>query len=253
MILAQDLRNQLAFALDAEGSDHYIDSLDYIPAINAAINWMTTIVSSAYGQNKIGEEFFRDLTLSGVFLTNNNSRVSLNVFPNEVWSILGVYVKPTTETIAGAPAPATPNTKQSYYLSNLIHVSSELDCKRLSIEEWARNSRNPLEHGYDGNQICDDLKLYAYLNPITYNDGATLTALLNEIEVRPRLENKQVTIFWVKKPSQIVNITDFIEFPNSVFNMLFDKALNYIAYKQGDQTNIYSVTTADIQQLISVL
>ena len=35
--------------------------------------------------------------------------------------------------------------------------------------------------------------------------------------------------------------------------MLFDKALNYIAYKQGDQTNIYSVTNQDVQQLIGVL
>jgi hypothetical protein len=252
MILAQDLRDQMAFALDAEGSDHYLDSLDYIPAINASINWMTTLITTAYGQNKIGEEFFRDLTLSGVFLTNNNSRVSLNVFPNEVWSILGVYVKPTTESIAGAPAPATPNTTQSYYLSNLIHVSSELDCKRLSIEEWARNKRNPLEHGYDGNQLCESLKIYAYLNPITNNPSGT-APFLQDVEVRPALKNEPITIFWVKKPSAITAITDLIEFPNSLFNMLFNKALNYIAYKQGDQTNVYTVTTADIQQLASIL
>ena len=64
MIQAQELRDQLAFALDAEGSDHYIDDLDYIPAMNAAIKWLTNVVNSAFGKDKIGEEF--DGTVSGI-------------------------------------------------------------------------------------------------------------------------------------------------------------------------------------------
>jgi hypothetical protein len=252
MISVQDLRDRLAFALDAEGSDHYLDSVDYIPAINLAVEWLTSVITSAYGQNKIGEEFFRELTVSGVFLTNDSSRVSLNIFPSEVWSISAIYINPTTETISGIPAPLTPNGKQSYYLSNLLHRSSELDCKRLSVEEWARNKRNPFEHGYDGDQICEDLKLYAYLNPITYNPSGSI-AFRDEVEVRPGVINKAITIFWVKRPSQVLAITDNISFPNSVFNMLFNKALNYIAYKQGDQTNIYTVSTQDIQQLATSL
>jgi hypothetical protein len=241
MISALELRQQLAFALDAEGSDHYRDDLDYIPAINGAIKWLTAVISSAYGQDKFSEEFFRDLTNTGVFLTNNNSRVSLNVFPSEVWTILAVYAKPDVEVDTSLPVPATPDTKQSYYLSNLIHVSSVDDCKRLNIEEWAVTKHNPLESGYDGNQICDDLKLYAYL----------LNS--NLIEIRPTIQNGKATIFWVKKPTPITTITDDIEFPSSVFQLLFDKALNYISYKQGDQTNLYSVSSQDIQQLLTLL
>jgi hypothetical protein len=241
MISALELRQQLAFALDAEGSDHYRDDLDYIPAINGAIKWLTAVISSAYGQDKFSEEFFRDLTNTGVFLTNNNSRVSLNVFPSEVWTILAVYAKPDVEVDTSLPVPLTPDTKQSYYLSNLIHVSSVDDCKRLNIEEWAVTKHNPLESGYDGNQICDDLKLYAYL----------LNS--NLIEIRPAIQNGKATIFWVKKPTPITTITDDIEFPSSVFQLLFDKALNYISYKQGDQTNLYSVSSQDIQQLLTLL
>lgn len=252
MISVQDLRDRLAFALDAEGSDHYTDLLDYIPAINLSVEWLTSLISSAYGENKIGEEFFRELTVSGVFLTNDSSRVSLNVFPSEVWSITAIYVNPVTEPISGIPAPLTPDVKQSYYLSNLLHKSSDLDCKRLSIEEWARNKKNPFEHGYDGNQICDDLKLYAYLNPITYNPSGAVQ-FKDEVEVRPSVVNNPITIFWVKRPDQVTAITDTINFPNSVFNMLFNKALNYISYKQGDQTNIYTVSTQDIQQLATSL
>jgi hypothetical protein len=241
MISALELRQQLAFALDAEGSDHYRDDLDYIPAINGAIKWLTAVISSAYGQDKFSEEFFRDLTNTGVFLTNNNSRVSLNVFPSEVWTILAVYARPDVEVDTSLPVPLTPDTKQSYYLGNLIHVSSVDNCKRLNIEEWGITKNNPLESGYDGNQICDDLKLYAYL----------LNS--NLIEIRPTIQNGKATIFWVKKPTPITTITDDIEFPSSVFQLLFDKALNYISYKQGDQTNLYSVSSQDIQQLLTLL
>jgi hypothetical protein len=50
-----------------------------------------------------------------------------------------------------------------------------------------------------------------------------------------------------------VTLADEISFPHSVFQLLFDKALNYIAYKQGDQTNLFGVTSQDINQLLNVL
>jgi hypothetical protein len=249
MILVQDLRDQLVFALDAEGSDHYRDDLDIIPAINGAMKWLTTLINTAYGQNKISEEFFRELSYSGVFRTSDASRVSLNIFPSEVWTILAIYINPKTENISGVPITPTPNIKQSYFLPEKLHLSSDLDCKRLSLEEWARNKKNPFEHGYDGPEICDTLKIYAYLSPLNYQ----LQSIMNEIEVRPSLVNKDITIFWAKKPDNVTSINDTIDFPNSTFQLLFDKALNYIAYKQGDQTNLYSVSSTDIQQLLTAL
>ena len=252
MILAQDLRNQMAFALDAENSDHYLDDLDYIPAINASVKWLTNVVNAAYGEDKLGEEFFRDLAYSGVFQTTNTSRVSLNVFPNEIWTILGIYANPTTSVIAGYPPVSTPDVTKSYFLSNLRHLSSSDSCKRLTVEEWSTNMNNPLEAGYDGDQICDALKLYAYMSTFNY-EGVNSGVNSSEIEVRPTLVNGKITVFWAKKPSVITNLSQNIEFPNSVFQLLFDKALSYIAYKQGDQTNIYGVTSQDIQQLLSVM
>lgn len=248
---AEELRNQLAFALDAEGSDHYRDEQDYIPAINAAMKWLVTVINSAIGKDKIGEEFFREISYSGVFKTDDCSRVSLNVFPEEVWTILAVYVKPEVKDL-GTQAPDTSDETNSYFMENLLHKTSYLSCKRLSVEEWATSRSNPFEDGYDGDQICDALKRYAYLNPFNYqNTNSGLTA--KELEVRPSIPNENVTIFWVKKPSEIVNITDVVEFPNSVFQLLFDKALSYIAYKQGDQTNLHGVSERDISLLLSVI
>lgn len=252
MFTALELRNQLRFALDAEDSDHYRDDLDIIPAINASIKWLTSVVNSAYGQNKIGEEFFRELSISGVFLTSDTSRISLNVFPSEVWSITAVYAEPTTRTISGVPVPLTPDQIRSYYLPNKLHLSSTNACKRLNLEEWAFNYDNPFEAGFQAYPLCEDLKYYAYLNPITYTN-TSVSYLNQELEVRPSLPRQEVTVFWVRKPTEILTLNDEINFPNSLFQLVFDKALNYIAYKQGDQTNLFSVTNQDINQLLNVL
>lgn len=254
MIQALELRNQLAFALDAEGSDHYRDDTDYIPAINASVKWLTSVVNSALGQNKIGEEFFRDIAYSGVFQTDGDSRISLKAFPNEVWSILAIYVKPTTGS-TGETAVDVSDLTQSYFRGDLYFKESgeRNDCKRLNLEEWNRNKGNPLKAGYDGDKLCDGLKTYAYLNPINYRNSNS-SVHSEEIEIRPKLVNEQAAVFWAKKPTSITDINiDVIEFPNSCFQLLFDKALNYISYKQGDDTNLYMVSSRDIQQLINVL
>jgi hypothetical protein len=252
MIQAQELRDQLAFALDAEGSDHYRDDLDYIPAMNAAVKWLANVINSALGKDKIGEEFFRDLTFSGVFRTDDCSRVSLNVFPSDVWSLLAIYINPTTAIISGEVAPIMPNLTDSYFVNNLLHKASYMSCKRLSVEEWATSRPNPFEDGYDGDQICDELKQYAYLSPVNY-ENTNLGVVAKEIEVRPPVINDNLTIFWVKKPTPIIAITDVIEFPESVFQLLFNKSLSYIAYKQGDNTSIHSVTSADISLLLNLI
>ena len=60
-------------------------------------------------------------------------------------------------------------------------------------------------------------------------------------------------MFYVKKPIPAVATTDSIPFPDTVFPLIFNKALQYVAYKQGDQTTLYTVTAADIAQLIKTV
>jgi hypothetical protein len=249
MISAIELRKQLAFALDAEGSDHYLDDLDYIPAINAALKWLTMVINSAYGQDKLGEEIFRELSYSGVFTTDDNSRISFNVFPNNVWTIQAIMIDPTLESLGNAPVL---DPKRSYYRVDLLHLESEIESKRLSIEQWAKTKNNPFEYGYDGDQLCNGLKRYAYLNPVTYRTDGNINHL-KEIQIRPKLVNKEVTIFWTKQPTVITNITEDIDFPESVFQLIFDKALQYISYKQGDATNLFTVTQQDISLLLRTI
>ena len=249
MISAQELRNQMAFALDAEGSDYYRDDLDYIPAINAAIKWLTSVVNLTLGEDKLGEEFFREVAYSGIFQANDYSRISLSVFPTEPWTILSVFPLPTVESIGAAPT--IPST-ESAYRDDLIYVNSTYDCKRLTIEEWSRNKDNPFEAGYEGNQMPSVLKRYSYLSPINHTNS-NIGNRSKEIEIRPYMGAQLAAIFWVKKPELIASLSDNIEFPSSVFQLLFNKALQYISFKQGDSTTVFSATAADMQLLLRAI
>lgn len=259
-IPAQDIAGRIRAALDAENSDHYRDDLDIIPAINAAQDWLVTIINSVFGNKKFGEEILCDLTQADVFQTTEDSRVSLNVFPETPWTILAVYPKPTTKSNLTPVATVQTNAKISIHKEELYHVSSDNSAKRLTIEEWATNKSNPFEPGYDGDQLCDELKEYAYLDPFDYQSypvvpGTGMPNLLNplqqkEIEIRPALVNELVTIFYAKEPTKITALNQNVLFPVSALSLLTQRALGYISYKQGDGTNLYAVTQLDINNLL---
>jgi len=253
-ISTQDVRDQMLFALDAEGSDYYDDDRDIIPAINASIKWLTNVVNMALGKNKSAEEVFRDISIVKVFQTSEDSRISLDVFPDPVWTILAVYPLPETKstTVAAGTPPVT--TKNSIHRPDLYHVSSEFSCKRLTSEEWIDNKRNPFEAGYIGiSPTCTDLLDYAYLPPKNYDPVNPANDISKEIEVRPIVNQGLITVEYVKQPTVIAILADDIDFPETTFQMIFDKALQYIAYKQGDQTNLYTVTAQDINALINAI
>ena len=247
-ILAQTLADQMRFALDAEGADHYDDALDIIPAINASMKWLNNLITMALGQKKIGEEVFQDISISRVFQTSKDSRISLSVFPDSVWTILAVFPEPSTDGTGQIFVPPVSST-YSALRNDLYHVTSEKDAKRLTVEEWVINKGNPFEAGYEGDSICDELKEFAYLAPINYSPLGTDT-IDREIEIRPALDQKLVTVVYAKQPTPITALVDFIEFPDTAFQTLFNKSLQYISYKQGDGTSLNTITTQDIQLLV---
>lgn len=253
MIAAQDIADKMRFALDAENADHYGDQEDLVPAINSSVQWLTSVINATLGEKKLGEEVFRDLTYARVFRTSVDSRISLGAFPDEPWTILAIYPDPKTgETDAEYVQPT--NDKISSLRTDLYHKSAENSCKRLTIEEWSINKKNPFAAGYAFAPNCDELTLYAYLDPFDYNPDSTLeTPIRSEIEIRPAVVNNNVTVFYVKKPTPISDLTGTIEFPDSVFSLIFNKALAYIAYKQGDNTTLNTITSQDIGLLLRTI
>lgn len=252
MILASDIADAMRAALDAEGADHYGDQEDIIPAINDSVRWLVSVVNATLGQKKPGEEILRDLTYADVFRTSQDSRVSLDSFRFDVWTINSVEVLPVTGT-TGAATPAMPNDKQSYYRSDLYHKAPTKYTARLTVEEWTISiNENPFAPGYDGDAICDGLKEYAYLNPVTYNPDNTVS-IASEIEISPKLDKQLVTVFYVKKPTEITTLNDNIEFPETVFQIILARSLAYISMKQGDGTTLWGVSQQDINFLLQTI
>ena len=251
-ILAQDIANQLRFALDAEDSDHYSDTLDIIPAINASVRWSVGVINVALGEKKISEESLSDISIARVMQTSKDSRVEIESIPDEVWTILAIYPRPTTDS-TGSAAVLQPDLKKSVHRSDLYHISSDYDAKRLSVEEWSINRNNPFAAGNVGqNQLCPELLDFEYLNPIKYFKETGATSV-KDVEIRPYIVNGLVTVIYVKKPSDVTALTDDIELPSSLFQIVFNKALSYIAYKQGDGTNLDAITKDDINTLIQTI
>ena len=144
----------------------------------------------------------------------------------------------------------------SLYRPELIHITSNYDCKRLTSEEWIQTKRNPFAAG---NEVETNHVEYAYISHIdhtTYKNTPLHVyrdyyAGINEIEIRPVLNRELVTVIYVKTPVLVDALTDNIEFPETVTNLLYEKAMQFVSFKQGDNTNIYSVTNSDIQALIN--
>ena len=251
-IAAQLVADRMRFLLDAEDSDHYNDTVDIIPAINAAQDWLISVVNATFGNKRMGEEIFRDVHTSRVFVTSINSRISLDVFPHDVWGILAVYPKPEIGEVANIDfiVPKL-GIHASYEDKGEYHIRSSKFAERLTIDQWSSNIDNPMQAGYEGN-LPAFLVDYSYLNPIDYSPDALATTI-REMEIRPAIPKEHVTVFYARRPNQITALTENLEFPNQVIQLLLDKALQYISFKQGDQTNLFSVTQSDINLLLKAL
>lgn len=252
MILSQDIADRMRSALDAEGAEHYTDNQDIIPAINAGQEMLVSTINKTLSQRKLGEEIFRDLSIANVFQLTKDSRLSLDVFPEEVWTILAIYPSPITDTTSN-PVVIPPDDKTSVYRSDLYHIKpTSRAAKRITIEEWQNNQDDPFEAGYEGDSICSELQQSAYLNPFNYDSNGQGT-IVREIEINPYLNQGIVSVFYAKPPTEITSLTDSVEFPESVRNIITEMALRWISFKQGDGTSLYGVTQQDINTLLSTV
>lgn len=180
--------------------------------------------------------------------------VSADAFPTIVqslWDLIAGGVIYTDNIVV----TCVTNDEDSIYFDNVSYINSDYSAKRLTLEEWNEGKGNPFQAGNNivDPDSCPEIVEYAYLG---WNDYTSLNYSVptsRETEVRPSLNQELVAIAYVKMPTAITALTDIVEFPQSLTNLITEKALNYIAYKQGDQTNIFGVTTADISTLLQTV
>ena len=253
MIVASDLITRMVAALDAEGSDRYRFDRDFRPAINYAIEYYVAIFNSTFGNKKLSEENLRELTRTRVFQTSKYSRIQFNPsdISEEIWSILIVAPEPILDPQIDPIVNPTPENSLFIPGSQTTFVSSEYGASRLTFEEWNGNDKNIFMPG--NTTFENQFKEYAYKNFIHTKEGELASEIVDEIEIRPYLDNQLVAVTYLVFPTLIDQDTDIIMYPKSMKNLLVNQALKFISKKQGDGTNLYTVEERDIATLVNLM
>lgn len=244
MITALDVTEKAASALDANSltggsGDRYRFDRDYRFGINYGIDRLVEFVDRKMGSNKFSEEALRELRKAYVFQTNSYSKINI---PEWVWSISDVMPKCTitqpTYTLNTGPA------FMSFYRNDLTFLNSVYSCDRKTDDEWNLEQEDPFAAGYEKENR--NIVSYAYHEMEDINNGDYQVNRPKEITIRGAVPNELVGVRLIKVPTQVVSITDILEFPKSMTNLLVELCLLWIAYKQGDQTNIHQLSLQDI-------
>lgn len=240
--------------LDAQpNTDYYDDVLDLIPAIDSAVKWTVTVINKARSENKATDEIVRELSKSLIYKTSSQSRI---IFEEAWWTIDAV--QPLPDTISnGTPTPANPASPfMSLYRSDLSFVRSYYSAFRKTIEEAGQNRTNPFSPGFvpDSNTLfllVEGSKLNITFGYVpSYDYIYPTVAAGSYIEILPEIPNKLCAVFVIQNPAPVTAVGQTILFPVSIFNVIYEKALQFVSYVQGDDTTIWGVTDNDIAKLV---
>jgi hypothetical protein len=239
----------MAAKLDAEGSERYLFAQDYKPAINSAVEWLQAVFNKAFSERKLSEESLGELTTTSIFQTNSFSRWSMDAsdLGHGVWTILSVNPEPIIHP-SNSTITTTANPEDSLYRSDVSYISSIHSAKRLTKEEWELNAQNVFSAG--NTILTNGLKSYAYLNKSNY--GSSNYVNKQEFEIRPQIVRGFISVSYLRYPSPINSTSDVIEFPETMTNLVAEKALNFISVK-GEQGNLYSATSEDVSVLVKMM
>lgn len=249
---------QVDARLDAEGSDHYRDVQDKIPAANAAQDFIITTVNRVLGRKKYSEKILSELMFTRIWQTSLFGRVYLNeaqlnaAGQGPIWDIVACHAEPTT--IPAAPGITAIADELSLLRSQVSFRSSMFPCKRLTHEQYADTERNPLLGGSEF-MSTSDLRSYYYMVHSYMRTSPDYETQGWELQFGPLslTGKKLVAITHLKTPRKITTIADTIEFPPMCLEILVSRALHYISIKQGDGSSLYRTQAEDTELLMQML
>ena len=256
MIPVLTIVERCASALDAEqgfpayDQGRYTFERDYKPAINGAQEWLVSVFNSVFADNKLSEENLRDLSKVRCFLTSQYSRVTMDSadLGESVWTINAVYPKITST----GTTPLQPDASRSVYAPLVSYITSDKSAKRLTLEEVNDAKTNPFSPG-NSIQTSEQLIEYAYLNFTDYTGGYTLsTTDKTELEILPSVGQELVAIAYLKYPASITVIGGNVEMPLTLIDLIVNKTLANLNYKQGDN-ELWQRVERDQRKLITLM
>lgn len=252
-ILVQTIHSRVLADLDAEGSDRYTFNEDTKHAINGSIDTLVTLFNAAFAENKLTPEALRELVYTKVWRSNYYSRVAFNEASvgHELWSLIAVHPKPEVNRNV-AMTVGNKGNSASEFMSDLSYVRATVACKRLSAEQWDDAERNVFMAG--NSLMKGDMAEYGYLDFSNYTSSSyTGSADKKEVQIRPDIPNTLVAMTYLKYPSPVTSISDSLEFPKSLTELIVEMVLNKISIKQNNGTNLFGVSARNVERLVSAI
>jgi len=241
MILASAVFTAIRAHLDDDNSGRYTVTDDLSPVVNAAINYLIAVFNAGFEQKKIYPESLRELVRVEIVPatgSGNTKRADVTSICENLWTILGV--EPDAEATEGA-------TTTTLAPEEFAGLRSKF-AKRLTLEEWEEKNDDPFSPG-TSQTIPSVFLRPAYLGPGRYFDADH-----DFIFIRPAsLVTDNVGIWYLKNPTVVTSTASEIEFPQSLFQLLVDKALGYISLQHGNDSKYGQNVEKDLLQLIQIM
>ena len=252
MIAFQEVHNRILSRCDAENSDRYTFEQDTKYAGNSAMEILVTWFNQAFADKKLSPESLRELTNVKVWQANSYSRVAFNSqdVGHFLWTLLAIYPKPVI-TKKSAPVGFETTNSVSKFRPDITFIDSVQSAKRLNFEEWNENRDNAFMPGND--ILKGKIAEYAYLDAADYS-SSTYTSSVDKIEwtIRPAIPNEFVALAYLKYPRPVAAITDYIEFPLSLTELIVEIASSIVALKQPTQS-LYAASEQNVNRLVSLI
>lgn len=250
MILFQEVHNRILSALDAEGTEKYTFEQDTKYAVNGAMEILVTWFNQAFAQKKLVPENLKDLTKVKIWKLNSYSRFSFDeaAVGHPIWTTFAIYPRPIVNK-SSTPISADKTNSESQFMPKLSFIKSMQSAKRLTFEEWNENQNNAFMPG--NSVLKGDLTEFAYLDAADFS-STTYTGNSDKAEwtLRPDIPNELVAMAYLKYPTPVQQITDSLEFPVSLTDLITELCLNKMAYKQPTQS-LFAATDQNINRLVN--
>lgn len=268
-IAVQEVVDQVAALLDAEGSEHYTFDQDYKPNINGVQDQIVTLVDPVFGKRKFSEEGFRELNFTGCAQTDAWGGIDIDTLllqgggfgqwnvAHKLWTVLAVY--PEFDYGSGANqflpntgiAPLVSTPPQSMARPDIRFARATKAAKRTTQEKAALDRKNIFAPG--NLTLTGDLKEWSYFFGDAHRSSTTPVPQ-RMLYVSPMPANKiVVAIAYLKVPNQVTLITDSLEWPDSMRDLFVQAVYRRMSFKQGDNTTAYQLGTAELTSLLQAI
>lgn len=257
----------MLFRLSAEGSEHYRDQQEIIPALNGAQDILVANISTLFDRNKASAAAFRELNETMCFQTSWFGEIDLDselfhadpiigtgtsLEPVKLWEVVAVYPEFESTSYPTQPSTVLINPVDSLRRPDVRYSAPIKAAKRYTQEEVARLRQDPFSPG--NGMLSGSLKEYGYFFGAKQRVTSTpQTGRMITIFPHPFHEFRVVAITYLKVPKRVAAITDSMQWPESMTELIVAMALRQIAYKQGDGTNLNMMTQGELSMLTQAL